>query len=430
MVSLYRRKGDPRWTIAYRDPRTGRRVERVAYRDKRASQQLAAEIELRLERQEVGLVDPFLEHRKRPVAEHLDGFEAHLQSRGRTAKHVRMSRARLEAALAGMAVATLGELDPAAADRFLAQLRKDGRSAKTRDDYAAILRQFGAWLVDAGRWGENPFAKLGRTRTAADATFERRALTIDELRRLIAAAPQRSVQAYVTRHPGASAETIAELRRAGERRAVLYALAAFTGLRENECRQLRWNDLDLDGDPPTVRVRAATAKNRKTELVPLHADLVELLRTERKRSAADLGRPVRGAEAVVHVPRWVVARLRADAAWAGLGTLEKGYSKHAVRRLTDDEGRRLDFHSLRATAATMLARAGVPLQQAQRLLRHSDPRITERLYTKLGLADLADGVAKLPGLDEGQAAESAARPARRGAHGRTASHDRRRTGGA
>ena len=36
----------------------------------------------------------------------------------------------------------------------------------------------------------------------------------------------------------------------------------------------------------------------------------------------------------------------------------------------------VDFHALRATFATSLARADVPLVQAQRLMRHSDPRLT------------------------------------------------------
>jgi len=46
------------------------------------------------------------------------------------------------------------------------------------------------------------------------------------------------------------------------------------------------------------------------------------------------------------------------------------------------------FHDLRATTATLLARAGVPLVVAQRILRHSDPRLTANVYSHVDLGDL------------------------------------------
>src|SRR5206468_688054 len=60
--------------------------------------------------------------------------------------------------------------------------------------------------------------------------------------------------------------------------------------------------------------------------------------------------------------------------------------------------RRLRFHDLRGTTATLLARGGVPLVVAQRMLRHTDPRLTANVYTRVDLADLRAGVARLPPL--------------------------------
>ncbi len=57
-----------------------------------------------------------------------------------------------------------------------------------------------------------------------------------------------------------------------------------------------------------------------------------------------------------------------------------------------------DFHSLRVTFCTDLARAGVSLQAAQRLMRHSDPRLTTAVYSKLGRHDLASELGRLPSL--------------------------------
>jgi len=60
--------------------------------------------------------------------------------------------------------------------------------------------------------------------------------------------------------------------------------------------------------------------------------------------------------------------------------------------------RPLRFHDLRGTTATLLARAGVSLVVAQRMLRHADPRLTANVYTRVDLADLRAGVARVPPL--------------------------------
>ncbi len=61
----------------------------------------------------------------------------------------------------------------------------------------------------------------------------------------------------------------------------------------------------------------------------------------------------------------------------------------------NDEGQRIDFHALRTTFVTQLARAGVTLATAQRLARHSTPALTAKNYTRLELNDLAGSVAML-----------------------------------
>ena len=49
----------------------------------------------------------------------------------------------------------------------------------------------------------------------------------------------------------------------------------------------------------------------------------------------------------------------------------------------------------RVTFATLLARAGVPLVQAQHLMRHSDPKLTANVYTRLELVDRRKAVEKV-----------------------------------
>ena len=52
----------------------------------------------------------------------------------------------------------------------------------------------------------------------------------------------------------------------------------------------------------------------------------------------------------------------------------------------DGDGRVVDFHALRATYITMLVRSGASVKEAQELARHSDPKLTMNVYTKLGIS--------------------------------------------
>jgi integrase-like protein len=61
-----------------------------------------------------------------------------------------------------------------------------------------------------------------------------------------------------------------------------------------------------------------------------------------------------------------------------------------------------DVHSLRVTFGTSLARAGVPLVEAQRLMRHHDPALTANVYTDLRAVEAAVSVEKLPDLSRGR----------------------------
>lgn len=53
------------------------------------------------------------------------------------------------------------------------------------------------------------------------------------------------------------------------------------------------------------------------------------------------------------------------------------------------------FHDLRGTTATLLARSGVNLVVAQRILRHSDRRLTANIYTRVDLADMQEGIDRI-----------------------------------
>src|SRR5439155_14020469 len=66
-----------KWYGWYTD-RTGKKHRVPLCMDKTAAQAMLGELIRRAEREEAGLLDPFEDHRKRPLAEHLAEFEADL----------------------------------------------------------------------------------------------------------------------------------------------------------------------------------------------------------------------------------------------------------------------------------------------------------------------------------------------------------------
>lgn len=67
----------------------------------------------------------------------------------------------------------------------------------------------------------------------------------------------------------------------------------------------------------------------------------------------------------------------------------------------DAEGKQVDFHALRVSFISNLARAGVAIQVARDLARHSTVELTSRVYTRLELRDLAGAVERLPAVQRG-----------------------------
>lgn len=160
------------------------------------------------------------------------------------------------------------------------------------------------------------------------------------------------------------------------KRGLAYFLAAYTGLRRGEIKQLMWSDVHLDAPKPFIEVRASTTKNKKSALIPLVPALADALRTHRAARYEASGKVFKNG-----VP--TAETLRADL-------------KACDIAVCDDLGRIVDFHALRHTFGSMLALAGIPPRVAMELMRHSDMRLTQSTYTDATLLPLFNEVAKLP----------------------------------
>jgi integrase len=143
----------------------------------------------------------------------------------------------------------------------LAERTARGRGPATANHYLRAVRGFCRWLVRVKRIGADPLESLAFVNAAVDVRRARRELTGEELQALLTG----------TR---ASAATFRGLT--GRDRYMLYLTAAGTGFRANALANLTPADFDLDG--PTVTLPARFAKNRKTKVQPLPADVADALR--------------------------------------------------------------------------------------------------------------------------------------------------------
>ena len=356
-----------KWYVEYRD--ADGIVRRVpGFADKKATEQLAARLEREAAQRKTGLIDRHAEHRKRPLSEHLEEWEQALIAKGTTPHHATVQRTRAGAVLDGCGFRFWPEISASKAQEFVADLRKDakdkrGISPRTANAYLQAVKQFGNWMVRDDRAPDSPLVNLSRYNEKTDRRRVRRALTEKECEGLLAAAEAGPVRYGVSGHD----------------RATLYRIALGTGLRANEIRQLTAGDFALDATPPTVTVKACYSKHRREDVQPILPSLAAILR-DHFRDSGD-------AEAAFLMPEKTnVARmLRADLKAAGIPNRDR--SGHVV-----------DFHALRHSYISLMARAGVAPKVLMDLARHSDINLTMGYYSHTVVSDRAEALTALPDL--------------------------------
>jgi integrase len=399
--SVYKRKSDKRvkdtkWLVAWTDEH-GKRKARTAYTDYEASLELARKLAKEAAMRMVGKADPFDQHRDTPVGEHLEEFIGGLRSASRSPRYVLQVENRIQLVLDGLGIKYLHELDPVAVDRCLVDLaRKEKLSGITRNEYITSIKSLTKWAVTYRRMKDDPLAGLRVTeRKAIDPAHPRRALSMDEIGRLLVAAEQRPIRERRTIRRGEDkGKQLAEIgerteahdRQKGRERRLVYLLAAWTGLRRNEIRQLTWGDVHVATVPARITLRAKTTKSKRADALPVHPQLAEDLRAWRPANA--------GPTDLVFSTVPSMACLRADLALAGIAD-------------KDEAGRYVDFHSLRVSLSTMLAANRVSPRATQALMRHTDPRLTASVYTDEKLLPLAAELLSVPSIPTAGSAKPA-----------------------
>src|SRR5688572_15296790 len=110
-----------KWYGKYRDEH-GVEQKVPLSENKAVAQQMLSELLRKVELAKVGVRDPFERHRRRPLAEHLNDWEATLRGEGATAKHVRQAAGNARKVVEGCGFAFTADLSASAVQGFLASL--------------------------------------------------------------------------------------------------------------------------------------------------------------------------------------------------------------------------------------------------------------------------------------------------------------------
>jgi integrase len=280
------------------------------------------------------------------LTKHLRDFIGDLRAKGRNAQYIAEFENRMELLMEQCGWHLLQDVT---ADSFVKWRSEHKKAAKTLNEYLASAKGLLNWMTKQGRIAANPLAVVQKTETRGKEVRARRAYTDDEIQAL--------------------------LNVAGKRR-IVYLMAVLTGIRHGELKALRWSDINLSAEKPSVTVRASVSKNHKQACLPLHPVLLADLASYRPENISS-GDLVFGKM----VPR---------------SDLFLEHLKAAEITKRDSEGRVVDFHSFRHTFCTLLHRAGVPMREAMELMRHNDARLTMSIYADSSLFALRPAVEKLP----------------------------------
>jgi len=274
----------------------------------------------------------------------VERYKSVILARGRTAKHADDTGKRIYSVLQEAAITSISDLRVTQIQLALGRLRnRNSLSFCSLNHYLRAIKSFSRFLLLDGRTNRDALVGAAPFNAKQDRRHRRRALSLDEIARLLATAQ------HGPRVRGMS----------GPERAALYLLALTSGLRAKELRALRVGDILLQDGAGIVRLGAAHTKNRQELHQPIPAST----------AAAVLAiQPSSGAIFAMPQPSRVVHMLRTDL-------------KAAEIEYEDARGELADFHALRHTYITHLVAGGTNLKTVQSLARHSTITLTMDGYT-------------------------------------------------
>lgn len=402
------------WSARFRDA-NGDLIERsTGCKEKQAAQAVLTRWERESELVRSGVMsktEAFISGQvKESIADHLNAYVQHLEAAQVSAQRIANKKRQITAICKDLRFVKLSDLDRDKLIRWLNERKTAGLSAATRNDYRAAMLSFANWCCSGSspRMASNPFSGIPKANEAADVRRRRRALTPEELERLLLSARWRPLAEYgrISMRsliaPGetakrsnwtkghirpeilvacaqfatqrASKNTVRKLDKIGRERALMLKTMLLTGLRKGELASLTVGQLYGD----RLELSAADEKNRKGSSLPLREDLAHELNEWAKNR--------KPSEKLFNVPTGLIRILDRDLAAAGIPK-------------KDERGRTVDVHALRHTFGTLLSAGGVAPRTAQAAMRHSSIDLTMNVYTDPKFLDVSTALDSLPQLD-------------------------------
>lgn len=244
--------------------------------------------------------------------------------------------------------------------------------SRWRDDLAARtsasnannhLKVFRSALGDAEREGLAPMNAAARVRTLRGKAEGRRALTAEELRKVLAAAPED-----------------------GEWHGMILA-GVYTGQRLGDVARMAWADVE-DG-----WWRFGMGKTGRRMAVPLAKPLAAWLAGRKRAGRWVFPEAVRVVTAANGRTGTLSNRFHELLARAGL-VERRAHRSRGIGRSAKRTSAGLSFHCLRHTANTLLKASGAPEAVAMALIGHASKAVSQ-VYTHLPEESLAKAVRKL-----------------------------------
>lgn len=297
-----------------------------------------------------------------PLAELAGQYHRSCQSAGRSPQYIRENTTLFERVFRACEWRSTSDMLTGcnAFEDYLIDLQSN-TSAKTRNNVLCRVRAFAQWLVHRESLTRNPFAGIPVVRHFGGGGS--RALSPPEMQAMIDVA---------------EADERLPRPKHKSNRVEWYKLGRATGLRAREMSLLRVKDFNFEPQAACVRVPANVAKGRRIQRLPLS-----------EFDAEWLGGMLRGKSPdelifASKIPRQAV--IDSDAKRAGIAR----------------PGETIGMHSFRKGFVSAIAASGAPQSVTQALARHTDPRLTERVYVDQSLLPLRHAVEALAATGYGK----------------------------
>lgn len=344
---------------SYIDSRGRRRVFSTKTRDRASAEQVLAHFVQQEKLVQFGVIsarDQQIRTQSRTsIQQHLDAYMRWCVGSGQCERGMLQKKRNLREWFQYSKIRCLEDCSAESLSDFLTQRQssRSGRGIGARGTGARVWNQIRAqalafinWCCKNGRCRDNEIRQVVTRNEQRDLRRKRRALTADEVSRLL----------KVARESGREAWYLAALR---------------AGLRKSDLQRLDWRNVEFLADG-SGEIRFPVQKANREDVIPIDCELAAVL----KQRHASMGSPSVGRV----FPSTVMDRTR-----------DRDFARAGIQK-RDARGHVVDLHAFRMTLGTAFVRAGVPLVVAQRMLRHSDLKTTMSYYIDIGKKESREGL--------------------------------------